>query len=159
MTDLGVTLRDHARRFRKQQQGAAFPKRIRDTTEEAIGRLVDWSMSNAPHLADRGPEGVDPAFGVVPAGGLATVWRVYPRGGGGKVTLLSRAEHFPTPAERKSVILVLEQLQPGTRIGKGQRLEIGLPRIAPDAQWVRFAPLLDLALEVAKRHIPPGPAA
>jgi hypothetical protein len=84
------------------------------------------------------------------------VWRVYPRGGVGKVTLLSKAEHYLTQDERSSIVGVLKNLQPATRIDRGQRLEIGLPRIAPQSQWDQFEPLLNLSLEVARRHNPTG---
>ena len=80
------------------------------------------------------------------------MWRIYRRGGVGKVTLLSRVEENLTRAERGFIVRVLENLQPGTRIGPGQRLELGLPRIAPDPQWAQFEPLLNFSLDVARRY-------
>jgi len=152
MNDLGATLRDYAKRFQRER-GSSQPSEIRDAADETIQRLIAWSVGNADALTDRGPEGKDPAFGVAPAGGIATVWRVYPRqADGGKVTILSKAEHYLKPDERLRIVNVLEQLQPPTKIGDGQRLEIGLARIAPDVQWARFSSLLSAAVEVAKRH-------
>jgi hypothetical protein len=152
MHHLGNTLREHARRFR-ELRGSGLPKATRDAADQVLEHLIEWSVANASELSDRGPEGVDPAFGVAPSAGIATVWRVYPRqADGGKVTLLSRAEHLLRRDERAEIIAVLEQLQTPKTIGAGQRLDIGLARLAADTRWDRFSALLPKALEVAKRH-------
>jgi hypothetical protein len=152
MDDLGSVLREHARRFR-EQRGSGLPKSTQDAADAGTDRLINWSIANAPELSARGPEGAEPAFGVTPAHGIATVWRIYPRqADGGKVTLLSRAEHLLRPDERAEIVGVLEQIQVSRKIGAAQRLEVSLARLSVDIEWARFARLLPEVLVAAKRH-------
>ncbi|MBK6456504.1 MAG: hypothetical protein IPF87_10560 [Gemmatimonadetes bacterium] len=152
MTAFEVALRDLAHQFR-QTRGRSASQPILSSADDSIDRLLAWSVQHQMALDVRGPEGKDPAFGVTPSNKIATVWRIYPRQPeGGKVTLLSKAEHLLTSAERESVVGVLEALEPSRTIEPGQRLEIGLARLGGEQAWARFASLLPLALRVAQRH-------
>lgn len=151
MSDLMLGLSANATRF-QEHRGSGLKAEVRASADEAIERLIAWSASHPIDLQSRGPEGTDPAFGTVTSSNIASVWRVYPRrADGGKVTLLSKAEHYLLPDERQSIVVCLERMQPGTTIGPTQRLEIGLSRLANETHWQAYVPLLELAARVAAR--------
>ena len=112
--------------------------------EEALSRLVAWSLAQGANIQTTPSSDKDHAVGVVLSGGSRLIWRVYPRQkDGAKITILPGNQKSLPRATREAIIAVLKVLDHGLEIGPNQELGIGIHRIASAKSWDHFVSALD----------------
>lgn len=151
MSDIASQLTEYTHHFLAHAD-TIVPASTRSANADVLRLLIGWSLEHEEHLEARGPDGRDPLAGVAERGSGILVWRVYPRRlDGAKVALLPGVQDRMASADRAAIASVLEQLQPGRRIERGQKLEIGLHHLAANSQWLLFESALERALDAITR--------